>query len=563
MVSINKIFLFVEKCCNKGAGFSRATGLKRVFPKINNAFVSVSSKIKNGKICARNATAQSVFGKDTEIYLYEKFAGKIKTSGAVIFTNLLKDRDFMGMVARFCLTSRKRMPIPKNFTELFQLLIEQSTGLTKLAQIVSDNKTLMSKLPFASLREAAANSKSNCFFTRSVKEAQSLLSQAFFKKPYKIIKELSSASISDVYLISDNEGSYKILKMLKKGLSRERLELEEKIYLRVAKEFASTPTEYKKFKDIINGCYSEFIGALSFTNEKLNNEILAKGAKRYRVAQILEVSQDGSCLIMNKAEGIRMDKLLKILYAYKQMPKYFNLRYADEIAKNPWLANPQRVISKLPDTIIRTFDEQYMFMKKGGKSVMHGDPHSGNFFISADKKGCLIPEFIDTGSCVVRTSKEILENVKFFTDYCLGNTKEIVLYYMKKSNYQGKNKKKFLQKVSKELYDKVFNKKKITDIKTVLANIDTVLNGYGLSLPIENINALKAQLQFYSVASEAAHLSGKPLNPLIIIKDLPKAVFKMFLYGKNPIPAIIQAIKHCCKNIENVVGATFQFTQNR
>ena len=191
---------------------------------------------------------------------------------------------------------------------------------------------------------------------------------------------------------------------------------------------------------------------------------------------------------------------------------------------------------------------------------MHGDPHSGNFFITADKKGCLVPEFIDTGSCVIRTDKEILENVKFFTDYCLGNTKGIVLYYIEKSGYNGKDKDALVQKLSKVLYEKIFKKKKITDINVVLSNIDSVMNSYGLSLPMENVNAMKAQLQFYSVALEAAKLSQKPLNVLTVIKDLPKAVFKMFLYGKNPFPAIIQSVKHCCQNIENTVGATFQFT---
>lgn len=560
MISVINIFSFVEKACNKGAGITRTTGLKKIFPKVEDAFVSVSSKINQGKKYAQEAVQQTVFGQNQDVFIYDKFARKIKNSGITIFSNLFGDKAFLGMITKYCLSSSKKIPIPRNFTELFQLLIEQTTGSTKLAQIVSDNKELIKRVPFVSMREAISNTKSNCFFSRNIEEAQAVLTQAFPKKTYTINKELSSASISDVYLAHDNEGNEIILKMIKKGLSRERLELEEKIYLRVAKEFADNPQEYKKYKDVINGCYSEFMGALSFSNERLNNEMLSKGAKRFRVAPIIDVSNDGSCILMKRANGIRMDKLLKLLTIYKQIPAYFNLRYADEISKNKWLSNPEQVIEQLPDAIIKTFDEQFMFLKKGGKSIMHGDPHSGNFFITADKKGRLIPEFIDTGSCVVRTDKEILENIKFFTDYCLGNTKGITLYYMEKCNYKGKDKEQIVKKISEELYEKVFKKKKITDLKLVLSNIDNILSRYGFNLPMENINALKAQLQFYSVALQTAKLSEKPLNVITLIRDLPKAVIKMLLYGKNPVPAMVQSIKHCCNNIESAVGATFQFS---
>ena len=73
MISVNKIFLFVESCCNKGAGISRATGIKKIFPKVNDAFVSVSSKIKRGKKSAGCAAAQDILEKDAGLYFYDKF----------------------------------------------------------------------------------------------------------------------------------------------------------------------------------------------------------------------------------------------------------------------------------------------------------------------------------------------------------------------------------------------------------------------------------------------------------------------------------------------------------
>ena len=126
--------------------------------------------------------------------------------------------------------------------------------------------------------------------------------------------------------------------------------------------------------------------------------------------------------------------------------------------------------------------------------------------------------------------------------------------------YKGADKEKFTLKLAQEFEEKVFSKKKITNMKLVFSNINSILNDHGLTIPLKNINAIKAQLQFYSAAQEAAKLSEKPLNVLTIIKDLPTAVIKMFFYGKNPISPMMETIKYGFKNIEKAVGASFQFT---
>ena len=560
MVAIGNIFITTGKICEKSSKITSSLRLNKVFPTINNKFDSISSKVNNGISIAQNAREQRVIlGKGQNNY-FDNFLGKIKKSGIIAFAKLVTDRDFMLMLIKYGTLDPKRIIIPKSLTQLVQLLIEQTTGGTKLAQLMSCDKSIMAKIPFNSVKEALLNTKTNCFFSRTMPEAQQVIDNSFKKGTYIIQKELSSASIGDVYLARDIDGKQIILKLLKKGLSREKLELEEKIFLRIIKELSETPEEYTKYKKIISSCYSDFISSLSFATEKNNNKILAKKAKRYSVTPIINISDDGKCLVMEKAKGIQMNKLLAVLHKYRENPENFASRYAEEIAKNPWLANPERVINSLSDSIIKTFDEQFMFLKKGGKSVMHGDPHPGNFFITTNKKGHLIPEFIDTGSCVIRNENQILEDIKFFANYYLGNTKGIAEHFVKICDPSKGDKTKIIEKITKDFDEKIFNKRKITNMKLVLDNMFAILNAHGLKLPTENVIATKAQIQFYSLLLEIAKLSGKAVNVFTVIKDLPRAVIQMFIHGKNPIFPMLPTVKHSIKNIEKAVGTSYQFS---
>lgn len=131
------------------------------------------------------------------------------------------------------------------------------------------------------------------------------------------------------------------------------------------------------------------------------------------------MSSDGRALTMELAQGIQANKLMTILKTYKndleyreaiddmiseykldpdnfQLEKYLNEdvyekrigTYAKILKDNPAMSEPIEIMRKLPNAEISSFCEQMIFVKKIDGStgtIMHRDPHSGNFFINFDE----------------------------------------------------------------------------------------------------------------------------------------------------------------------------------
>ena len=217
---------------------------------------------------------------------------------------------------------------------------------------------------------------------------------------------------------------------------------------------------------------------------------------------------------------------------------------------------------ELPKTLTKTFDEQFMFMKKGGTSIMHGDPHTGNFFITTDKKGRLIPEFIDTGNCVQRTGAQIQQDINFFSNYLVGNSEGVARYFVEQCAYKGADKAELTQKIAKDIQKIIFEPKHdITKFDDVQSNIQVILEKHGLQMSTENATALKAQMQFFSVISEANHLSDTETNMMkLVMSDIPKASWSMAKNKTNPFSALKDALKFAYKNQQQAMGTAYQFT---
>lgn len=281
---------------------------------------------------------------------------------------------------------------------------------------------------------------------------------------------------------------------------------------------------------------------------------------------------------MEKAQGIQMNNLMKMLKDYKSNPSTFAEKYAKEIKENPWLADPKKVITELPTTITKAFDEMFMFSKKGGTSMMHGDPHMGNYFITAGENGKLIPMFIDTGNCIKRTPTQIQEDLKFLTNYFVGNSKGLAKYFVKQCNYDSSflpavttsqkmltagaqnTEAKLIEKVGKEIQENVFNKRQnITDVDAVQKTIRVILENNGLTMRPEASTALKAQMQFFTGITETAALSGKTVDVGTIVKDVPEALWCMVKAKSNPISTIKEALGYAYKHQTQSTSSIYQF----
>ncbi len=375
--------------------------------------------------------------------------------------------------------------------------------------------------------------------------------------------------------------------MIKKNVDQEQLNLEHRIFMKFIDEFASSSEMAVEHKQMINNLYKDWAKELDFRYEYDYNKLLQQGAKRYKVADITKMSEDASCIIMEKADGIQMNNLMKMLKDFQADPGEYQARYASEISANPWLSNPQRVIEQLPDVITKAFDEMFLFMKKGGKSLMHGDPHMGNYFITENGSGKLIPMFIDTGNCVARSAGQIKTDLGFLTDYFVGNSRGLAKYFVAQCErvghtgamgqfpcsalvrngvYNSKTleEKALINKISQEIQEVVFNRRhNVTDVDAVQKTIRVILERNGLRMRPEYVTALKAQMQFFTGITEAASLSGRTINVATIIKDIPQALYNMVRHGQNPYSAVKDAMKYAYNNQTRATNVISQFVSER
>lgn len=519
-----------------------------------------------------------------------------------IFMSLKNDKKFLGVLNRFAQKMKLGDVKWENMSEeeIIQLVLQKSgVGPCKFAQIISSDEAIMSKLS-PKLQTVIKKTQSENPFSRTLSEAQAIVDSSFKGKSkflplnqgnkttpikqgdfntsgIKLEKALSAGTVGEAYLAKTSNGKEVIVKMIKENVDEEQLALEETIFKRIISEIAPDEITKQKHINMLKNLYSDWKKELNFKYEYEYNKLLQKGAKRYKVADIKEISGNNKVIIMDKADGIQMNHLMKMLKAYKQNPALFAERYADEIKANPWLASPEKVIADLPECITKAFDEMCLFMRNGKTAIMHGDPHMGNYFITTNEKGKLIPTFIDTGNCVTRDAKQIKSDLSFLTNYFVGNSKGVAKYFveqcerdtnlvakkMQTSNLLPASKQsddELVNKLAAEIQKTIFGKNQnITDVEAVQKTIMTILEKYGLSMRPEAATALKAQMQFYTGITEAAALSGNKINVGTIVKDIPNALYYMVKSKSNPFSTIKEASKYMFMDQEQASKTMYQF----
>ena len=546
--------------------------------KIIAGYIPIGKRILEGFSNAKNALLKNIEKQESDDAFYKNYTELIHNPERTISiaVDLSSDVDFKNIVKdlaqHYCST---RKNISENISELiknndivriYQVLIEESgVGPTKLAQIISNMTDLMDKIETYSpeLRSAIENTRSDCIPTRTIQEAQEEIDLAFNEpnsRKYEIVDRMGTASMGETYLAKRPDGSLCVIKMLKKGVNATQLNLEKRFYTKLISAFNNDPVLAQEQIAIINQCYNDWADELSFQHEYGANKLLANGAKRYTVADAIDISENGQCLVMDVAQGIQMKSLMEMLKFYKENPNQYSKKYDKKIQENPWLADPERILQELPETLSKTFIEQYLFMKEGGKSLMHGDPHMGNYFIYQNAEGKLMPEFIDTGLCIVRNTDDIKADLKFFSNYIVGNTDAIAEYFVGKCDIKNTERDEIVKIISREIKAKIFNQKvNITGFADIQSAILNILDENGLSIRSDEATAMKAQFQFLLGIADAYHLSGRrfDLNPFIT--DLPKATYSMIKEGINPLKEITTAFNFALYNQVQATSTAGQF----
>ena len=536
-------------------------GLKKTF---------LGKNISEGLQYAREAKNIPMENISSEDNLFTKLLKKVQNSGEASALKISSDEKFINDSAEYINRRLQGNPLvlkeilgSRSGADKIRGVIELGgVGPAKLAQIISSEQGLMQQIEASSpqLADAIRATRSNCSFSRTFEEAAQFLKESFPGSGYVLEKELSAGTIGATYLARRPDGQNVVIKMLKHGVSVKALKEEKSFFDRLIPKIGESAEEIKELRKMNSELHSDWIKELDFTRAMKNSQQLAKGAKRYSVVAIQEISKNGCCMVMDTAKGIQMNTLIDILKDYKLHPAQFGKKYADLIAQHPWLAEPEKVMKELPKSLLKAFDEQFLFVKKGAESIMHGDPHTGNFFITQNAKGRLIPEFIDTDNCVIRNARQIKDDLRMISNYFVGNERKVAEYYVSQCKFALKDKEKLISEVAKDIKAFIFGKKcNVANLETFQDNIQEILKRHGLKMVAENATSTKAQIQYLSVINELAQLSNRSIDLGVVIKDVPKATFSMLKSGINPISCVIDAIKFAFRNTKIAIGNAFQF----
>lgn len=275
------------------------------------------------------------------------------------------------------------------------------------------------------------------------------------------------------------------------------------------------------------------------------------------------MSKDGRAVIYEKVQGIQANKFIEMIKDFKEDPKKYFEKYKDIIAQYPWMQNPLKVTKEFAENFMGSFSEMLLFSKNKIKGrVMHGDPHTGNFFVTFSKKGIPKTEFIDTGNCVLRSRKDIAEDLKFFSNYFVGNSEEMAKYFIKRAEALPKDKTvtQLVENLKNKLDERIFKSGcRVTDFGTNQKIIDEILDNEGIILSTSSSTSLKAQLQAMFTINELNHLAGLSKSSMLskMIPDVLKGTAKMSL-RTNPFEIVEPAIKKLKEDPDTGFGTLFQ-----
>lgn len=338
------------------------------------------------------------------------------------------------------------------------MLIEISPSAGKMAQIFASDDSLM-----PAMKRVCEMLKSKGTPTRNVQQAQAYADVLFGAGEYEVKKLLGVGTIAETFaVVSKKDNSELVIKMVKEGVTPELIESERLMAKSIVKDLYSDPLEVEFNLKKVDHLYDGWIEELDFRFEYEGAVNMSKGARRFSVAEPVELGYHPSdpsraCgIVCKKARGIQMDTLLEMLAMYKTDPIGCFTKFQDLILTFPQLRTPLESLKGLPKKYLQVMNEQSLFVSWGKKTI-HGDPHSGNIFVHFDN-GKINLEYIDTGLTAKMTSKHVLEQLGMATDMLLGNSKGIAKRIVNNAVElpSGKTKKEIVDALAKRLDDRLF-----------------------------------------------------------------------------------------------------------
>ena len=420
----------------------------------------------------------------------------------------------------------KNMPREKQI----QAIMEESNILvSKFAQTYSSDDTLP-----PDVLNVLKQFTSKGITSRNVSQAQALTDELYGAGKYTIKKSFGAGTIGETYLAETADGTEVIVKMLKEGVTSEKFAQDRAMFIKYVDEFVTDPAEKEYKSKLINSMFDAWDRELDFGIEAQSAKDLAQEAKRFSVAQTLEIgTQNGKniSIIQEKANGVPLDGLLKMIELYKENPTEYFAKYAKEIEANPALKTPENWMGDLGVAYQRAQNEQAMFITKSGIKTIHADPHPGNVFVDFDATtGKPKIVYIDAGNVIQRTNSQTLQDIGLSLNMMVGNSKGIAEAMLDGAVLpSGADKAQVAEQFAKLLDERLYKAGvNLKDPKYTKATINNIMKELNVVPDPNSSNMLKATMQRIETSRAINNACGSTSSKVVDIKDLMNGILKSF-----------------------------------
>jgi len=177
-------------------------------------------------------------------------------------------------------------------SEQIQKLSEENIFAVKFMQINPSDNPLANAL------------RTDCPPTRTIKQAQAIITETFGDK-YRIDRCVGVGTVAETYLVKTTDGQEYCIKMLKDGITAEKITADKQRFIAIIQEMDDKTAEEKQFlidniENIANGILAE----VDFNNEMKAAQELAKVTKKAKMVQPVEVKNN--LYVMQKANGVSL-----------------------------------------------------------------------------------------------------------------------------------------------------------------------------------------------------------------------------------------------------------------
>ena len=320
-----------------------------------------------------------------------------------------------GKIPGYTAQQLENMPESQKLDAQVNAIINENIFAAKFKQIEGGSDALTEAL------------KEKCPPTWSAKEAQANIDKAFGAGKYTITSPCGAGTVAETYIVKDASGKEYCIKMLKKGISREKIQADRDRCADLINALTNKTREEKEYLiKNLDDIAKSVIDEADLSNEMKAADELRKVTKKAKIVQGIEVKDN--IYVMEKAKGVSLktltdyytkkDSIEQQVAVAEMMKKIPGMgeNLADELQKSIDMnqarlkefealekemggemskARAQKLIEKYQDVLV----EQFSKVDGNGK-IIHGDIHAGNIFI--DGKDITL---IDTGN-VIRLSSE-------------------------------------------------------------------------------------------------------------------------------------------------------------